>query len=1274
MNAGRRMIFAVGLLGAMTAHAGGVPPLFSKEFDADTVSSGDVSRLIYTIDNIDVTALTDMAFVETLPAGVSVAGLPDLANSCDGVLQVNDAGDNISFEAGRLPSGESCEIALNVTATGDMLYTVTSGDLTSSSGNSGPSSADLTAMSSAPSISASFAPGSVLIGNAATLAVNIDNSLGGPAIGALDLSIVLPPGLMLADPDNFATGCGGTATLTGNQIDLAGGSIAMGIACSLSLSVTGQYPGHRTLTSEPMMANGMAFGRATAEIEILRPTLALDKRFLVGPANEMPAQLPDLPPEPANPAGVPLLSVLTQDAPVNGTSRLGLMLDNTANGAQFVTAPVTLAQGLLTAPVLNLTNSCGTLFQGPTPGAIGFMIAVQIPAGVMCEVAFDLQPTRAGEYVVTLNSGGSWPEFTGRGFITARRGVGPGDVVDLAFNIMNLDRADTATNITFSDDLDAMLSGAMALALPPNPCGAGSSLSGSSLVSLNNGTLNPGAECSFTVAVAIPPAATPGEYLNTTSTITADVGGHMVADPAASDDVSVFDRPSFSKTFLTNPAVPGDLVSIEYTVTNNSATDSLTEIAFTDPINDIAAQGSIVVPAAGFCNGASANVQVANEFATVQVSGGTLAPSANCSFSVDFNPTPNPQQTAMESTTSWLTGRINSVSVAAPPASDTLQIISGPKLSLTVLSPTSVPGSPVDLVFDLAMRGDDSQGASDIDFTLDLSAAIPGLVSVNTPIADACGAGSMLADTGGTLLTFTDGALAPGERCIFSATLQIPAGASEGEYLLTTSSPTAMASGFATSSPAASETLSISLLTTQLSFDAAEALPGDTVMATLTLDYTAGSTGTASATLEVDLDSFIPGAMHPTENLSDICGTGSFLISDADRIFVINANTAAGTSCSVTRAVSIPANTVPGDYQANLLGTNAMFGGGSGAATLPTSQAVLTIPERVVVSMAVDSPLAAGDTGILSLTLMNPTASAVSDVALITDLSAAIPGMVSISPGQNDACGMGSTFSGSDTLFLSNASLPAMGQCQLNVDIMLPGSAAPGDFVIMTDTPTVAGIVAGGAGSATLSVRTPTPLAIDNDSVSVDEGGTATNRGTIARNSSTVSLSASVGQVVDLGGDRFQWNLATSDGPDETQMVTIFSATSRGGGVQDSVTFQINVDNLPPGMVAEGLLTFTPGNPYTLTLAEVVDPGQDTASQFNIRWGDGQTDSVNSLGDVMHTYVTSATSVTVHIDITDEDGTFMDALTFQLFNADEVPFYDSFEDELNFNERVRFTD
>jgi hypothetical protein len=90
-------------------------------------------------------------------------------------------------------------------------------------------------------------------------------------------------------------------------------------------------------------------------------------------------------------------------------------------------------------------------------------------------------------------------------------------------------------------------------------------------------------------------------------------------------------------------------------------------------------------------------------------------------------------------------------------------------------------------------------------------------------------------------------------------------------------------------------------------------------------------------------------------------------------------------------------------------------------------------------------------------------------------------------------------------------------------------------------------------------------VAADNATVTVNEGQTAGNTGTFADvGGDTVTVSASVGILAQVGtqSGTWSWMYGTSDGPDNSQTVTITADDGEGG--VSTTTFDLFVLNVPP--------------------------------------------------------------------------------------------------------------
>ncbi len=265
----------------------------------------------------------------------------------------------------------------------------------------------------------------------------------------------------------------------------------------------------------------------------------------------------------------------------------------------------------------------------------------------------------------------------------------PGGTVTLEFTVTNTDRFDPAVSITFTDDLDAGLPGLEAIGpLPIDPVGHGSVLtasggrSGGALLELAGGTLPAEGSATFSVTLGVPAGAAPGDYVNTTSSITGQIGGTPVVGSPATDTLQVASMVTLTKEFDdSDPVFPGDTVDLVFTLTNAGASTA-TGLAFTDDLSAVlpglAATALPVDPAGPGSSLTGTSLLV--------LDGGELPPfGGQASFAVTLLVPPDATPGDYVNTTSDLYSFGVSV---ADPAVDTLTIVPEPasmSLLLTAL-------------------------------------------------------------------------------------------------------------------------------------------------------------------------------------------------------------------------------------------------------------------------------------------------------------------------------------------------------------------------------------------------------------------------------------------------------------------------------------------------------------------------------------------------------------------------------------------------------------
>lgn len=128
-----------------------------------------------------------------------------------------------------------------------------------------------------------------------------------------------------------------------------------------------------------------------------------------------------------------------------------------------------------------------------------------------------------------------------------------------------------------------------------------------------------------------------------------------------------------------------------------------------------------------------------------------------------------------------------------------------------------------------------------------------------------------------------------------------------------------------------------------------------------------------------------------------------------------------------------------------------------------------------------------------------------------------------------------------------------------------------------------------------LEVANAAPLiTVQNVEVTVDEGETATNGGTFADvPADNITLTASIGAVVDNADGTWTWTWTTTNGPEDSQLVTI---TADDGLATSTVTFQLQVANVAPGLtVAESEVSALEGSLATNS-GTISDVAADTVT------------------------------------------------------------------------------
>ncbi|MBL0284130.1 MAG: hypothetical protein IPQ01_09660, partial [Zoogloea sp.] len=121
------------------------------------------------------------------------------------------------------------------------------------------------------------------------------------------------------------------------------------------------------------------------------------------------------------------------------------------------------------------------------------------------------------------------------------------------------------------------------------------------------------------------------------------------------------------------------------------------------------------------------------------------------------------------------------------------------------------------------------------------------------------------------------------------------------------------------------------------------------------------------------------------------------------------------------------------------------------------------------------------------------------------------------------------------------------------------------------------------------------------------------------------------------------------DGPANATARQVTVTVTDGDGGSTEVSKTVTVSNVAPTIEATGAASTTTGLAYTLSLANYLDPGQDTLlpDGILINWGDGSTSTASAVGDITHTYSAAGTP-TILVSLADEDGSYANVASLGL--------------------------
>jgi uncharacterized repeat protein (TIGR01451 family) len=1007
------------------------------------VGVGQVLTYTITVPNTGATNSNGTTFTDLIPAGTSYVAGTTLMNG----VAVPDIGGAMPFIAGGLINSPT--VAAGVIAAGasvvvrfqvvvnpspPAIITNTAAIDPDGAGPATPMNVSATNTPLTPPVATkSFLPTTIAANTPSVLTILVSNP-NAQALTVLAFSDTLPAGLMIANPPNLTTTCGGTplAVASGITLGLSTGAVPSSGSCTVSANVTSAAPGVYT---NIIPAGGVTTTNAGNNVAAATATLTV----LQGPTLNK-----SFSPSSIAPNGISTLTISIVN-PTNLTITNANVTDN-------------LPVGVVVAAVPNATSNCAGTF-APVAGATSVSLLTGVIASAnICTMTVNVTSATVGNYNNIIpagalsSSGGSnssaaiadlsvTAPLISKLFTPAVVGSNVNSVLTISItNPTNL----AATGVTFTDVFPTT-PGAMTLTngtvtntcngTLTNPAGGGLA-TGAVGVRLNNGSIAAGGSCTITVNVR---AAIGGNYVNSIAVgglTTTNIGSNTLATIAT---LSV-GLPGVEKTFgafgapITSFA-SGTAVPVSIRITNpNATTLNLTTLTDSLPVGMQLFNNTTTNTCGGTFTDAS-GVALAAGSTSVRLNGGSIAANSTCTFTFQAtSSTPGAYVNTIAAGGLVTNVGNNAFAVNAP-----INVLARPSIVKTFTPSTISPTGTS--VLRITLTNTNAETLTSATFT-DVFPTSPGAMTLaNAAVTNTCG---------GTLTQASNAALAVGSVDLKlvggsipgNGTCQITATVTASVVGLYTN--TIAAGGLTTNNGGASlvgttATLQLSVLAPSISKAFASSPVAKNVPTRLTF-----SINNANAALGLTgvgfTDTFptSPGAMvvAPTPNvLVNGCGAGFTFspVAGAGSVTLTGATVASAATCQVS--VDVVAGTA-GTYN-NTSGTVTSANAGTGG----IATASIRILESPFVAKSFSlSPITLGGVSVLTVTISNPNASdslsavAVNDVYPSGLVNTTTPNPQVVCSGGSSAAFTGAAPSG-NSVGLTSGSLAPGGFCSVTVNV-----------------------------------------------------------------------------------------------------------------------------------------------------------------------------------------------------------------------------------------------
>jgi hypothetical protein len=1042
---------------ATASFAAPAEPTFSKVVAPDVVEVGNPTVVTYTIGKTGIADdLADLAFSETLPAGVEVSAYPDHQSTCEGGTFTAVAGTGtIGYSGGALTS-ESCTLTVNVTPTTSAPHTLTSGVLSYTAngtpGSSTSSTDDLSSSATTTAITKSINFTSIDVG--ATARAEVGFTINQFAFNTF--TETLPAGLRVADPIQFTTTCalGMSAAVAADR---------QSFVTSYSRSAIGDETCVYGFDVEAVLAGSHLSSTTVAGSTSARATAQIDVSGFDG----------------ASPSLVS--AVANSPVPISGLAEFTYTIFNpdrseAASGMSFTVDYNAIIAGA-TVESTSSATPCGVGSTG-SGSSIFTLSGGNLASGETCEFTVNVRlPNTAVADDYTFDTSTLTGDLGGTGFTTATStanlsvsalaplqlsatgvpsSTAPEETVTVEYTLTNPNASDALTGVVFKDFSYLMASETISLTTNANTCGGyyfredAAAGDPSDYIYYLGGSIAAGASCIVTIEATLPADFLAGDFTSSVEGIYSLVGGSALPTPDTSYNVSVQAAGNLhiNKNFDPEQAVPGQAVKVDYVLRNVDEANAVNLVTFTDDFeafNTGTTLSSIDINSCGLVITDPSGSPSLVGFNAVSIAAGGYC---DISLTVVLGAGTG----TFTSTTSEIA--VNGVGIAGTEASADLTVATVLPLIGEISFPDSptatfVAGAEVRVQFSIENLND---AAASLALSSVASSAISGATFATSPIVDTCDG----TPASSSSVSYSGGSIAAFGTCVLEYMMLVPGGAPAASSTLLAD----ITSDAGNSDASGSLTIDTNFLTTTAALTSDAIIAGGDFSYTYTLTNSYFSDAT-NGSFVIDASALlgIPVTITPTGCLLTFSGLATYMFT-ANNVTVV-----AGDTCTVEirNSSAAPASGITlGSYELPTTTAQAEVDG----VTLSAPDASATLQVNAVDGPALTVAFGAdpyvSETIDVTYSLTNGSVAA-ADMRFLHDLSTLGLGLTASSL-PSTPCGAGSTISGTDTLLVENMNLAGGASCEFTVTLDVPITATAGSYNSTTGDITVSGaVVAAGA-------------------------------------------------------------------------------------------------------------------------------------------------------------------------------------------------------------------